>query len=627
MKKLPLLALSVCLPTLTALAQAPSSAPQPQQQPQQSSPNNSGGGSEGGGNSNGGQQSSSTFLGDIIPSFNPGSEIVTWDGQSWNVNNNRLFEARFEKFLNAPEETAEADAEYNAILDEMLALLSPGRISSKSLDEAFQLLPQASEFERDANLGDAIANQVYSAWSAVRAADRLSKANESLEKEKERLEWNQKMAASSHSVSPPSSSNPAALSEYVKTQEARRTAELQPITTRLTEVASLMKANQLKQEVSELQSKIEFQSLIVQLFLQRRFEHVLIATRFYRGIFSDGDSKLRVGDDAKNLFSKTTGLPPTIGTLDSLASEAIRDVNEGIEAFDFLLSKDELESATKRLAETFTLGEYLPEVRTLPRDQKRQALAFVQKSNELISALEVKDYERAELLVKELERSAKDFDNSKPMAAIETAKTLSGMHLAKAKNAAVSGDRTTLEEELRKATEIWPRNPKLEEVSSLIFSQADVHQRALVDFDQLLSQNNYRQIYDDRIRFIAATAMHPEKSEQLREVLENMGEVEKAIIQAHEVEKRGDYAGAWESVEQAFSKFPQDNKLNQVRANLTTQAADFVRALRTAQDMEDRDQFGSSLAWYLKARNEYPQSAFAREGIDRVVHQLFPDAR
>src|SRR5437660_3909577 len=35
------------------------------------------------------------FLGKDVPDFNPGSEIVTWDGEDWNINNNRLFEARF----------------------------------------------------------------------------------------------------------------------------------------------------------------------------------------------------------------------------------------------------------------------------------------------------------------------------------------------------------------------------------------------------------------------------------------------------------------------------------------------------------------------------------------------------
>src|SRR5215213_2292091 len=33
-------------------------------------------------------------LGNDAPMFNPGTEILTWDGKNWNINNNRLFEAR-----------------------------------------------------------------------------------------------------------------------------------------------------------------------------------------------------------------------------------------------------------------------------------------------------------------------------------------------------------------------------------------------------------------------------------------------------------------------------------------------------------------------------------------------------
>lgn len=573
----------------------------------------------------GGGQSS--FLGKDIPFFDPGSDIVQWDGRTWNINNNRVFEARFEKFLNAPEATGETDREYNQIIQSILDKLAPNQISAKSTDEAFQLLPRAAQFDIDARLCDAIANQVYAAWLARRSNDRLLAANKSLEDERKRLEWNARITAQGTQLGAPSSSDAAASEEWKKQQQLKRDTEMQPIVTRIAEVNALLKANQLKKEVAELQVKLEFQALIVQHFLQRRFQHVLIGTRFYRSVFNDGDSQLRIGEDAKSLFAKTSGLPPTVGTLDSLANEAMRDVREGVQAFKFLLEKDELESATKRLAETFVLGEYMPEVRLLARDDKRRALAFVQKSNQLLSALEVKDYALAEKLVKDLQTSAKDFDNSKPMAAIETARTVSAMHIAKAKNAAVSGDKETLETELKAATEIWPRNPQLAEVGGMIFSQADVQQRALVDFDQLLSQKNYRQIFDDRMRFIAATAMFPEKQEQLRKVLEDMQTIEAAIIRAQEVEKRGDFAGAWESAERAFQQFPDDNKLNQVRANLTTQAADFVRALRRAQDLETKGQPGSALAWYLKARQTYPASEFAREGITRINAQILPDAQ
>jgi hypothetical protein len=570
----------------------------------------------------------SNFLGKDVPFFDPGSNIASWDGKNWNISNNALFQARFEKYLNAPAATTASDSEYQALLGEIMNKLAPGKVTPQSTDQAFQYLAKASRFEQDAHLCDSIASQVYSAWLARKSNDRLNAASKSLEDERKRLEWNARLTAEATKLDSggSSKSKEGGPNPQQQQQQLSRDLQMQPIVTRLAEVNALIRANQLKREVAELQVKIDFQSLIVQHFLQRRFQHAVIGTRFYRNIFADGDSQLRIGEDAKSLFAKTSGLPPNMGTIDSLANEIMGDVREGIRAFRFLLEKNELESATKRLAETFMLGEYLPEVRTLDREDKRKALAFVHKSNQLISAIEVKDYSLAEKLVAELGETAKDFDASKPMAAIETARQISAMHIAKARNAAVGGDKATLEAELKAATEIWPRNPSLNEVSKMIFSQADVQSRAMVDFDQLVSQKNYRQIYEDRMRFIAATAMYPEKQEQLRKVLEDMQVIETALIQAQEIEKRGDYAGAWESAEKAFRNYPDDNKLNQVRANLTTRAADFVHAIRQAEELEQKKQPGSSLSWYLKAQHVYPPSDFARQGVERLTKQILPDA-
>lgn len=576
-----------------------------------------------GGNTGGqGAPSGTSPWGGDLPFLNPGTEIITWNGKSWNITNQRFFQARFEKYLNAPEETTEADRDYQTILRTIMLKLAPDNFTSDNLNDAWRLLPQASNFRTDAKLCDALADAVYSSWQAKREQNRLSRANGELEMLRRQNEWNAKMASENNELKPASPKNP----EVAKQQNARREQNMQPFIQRLAEVNARIAANTVKREVSELQAKIEFQALIVQLFIQRRFQHVVIGTRFYRHVFNDGDTSLKVGNDTKELFMKGTGMPPTVGTLDSMANEAMRDVHEGVDAFKFLLEKNELESATKRLGEAFLIGEYMPDIRTLPRDQRRQALLFTQKAYRLLSALEVKDYTQAELIVKELEAVARDFNSSLPMAAIETARTVSGMHLAKAKNAAVSGDKKTLEEELKEATAIWPRNPALADVSKLIFSQADVQQKALVDLDQLISQRNYRQIFDDKVRFIAATALYPDRQEKLKKVLEDMQMVEGTIIRCNEIAKRGDTAGAWESAERAFQQFPEDNKLNQLRANLTIEASDFVRSLRTAQQLEVKDQTGSSLAWYLKAQKIYPPSEFAQEGIYRLVNKVLPNS-
>jgi hypothetical protein len=75
-------------------------------------------------------------------------------------------------------------------------------------------------------------------------------------------------------------------------------------------------------------------------------------------------------------------------------------------------------------------------------------------------------------------------------------------------------------------------------------------------------------------------------------------------------------------VERGFSDYPDDPKLNQARAEFTTQAAEFVRSVRTAQEMERKQQLGSSLAWYLRAQQDYPNSELAQDGIARLSSKI-----
>jgi hypothetical protein len=571
----------------------------------------------------------SSFLGKDIPILDPGSEVMTWDGKIWNIQDQRVFRARFEKYLNAEEEDGADAKEYRSQFKKMLDLLSPAKMSRENFRKAWAILPQASGYEPDAELCNNLDDAIFGVLLAQQEVSKIDDLNRGLAKRKDTLEWNSRFAADSRLLGE-APKNPAAAEQWNREQNLKRDMKMQPLLTELGEVNASIAGNRVKKEALRLQAKIEFQVLIAQLFLQRRFEHVLLANRFYRALFGDGDNQLRVADDyassqsAKNKesFGDLAKLPKTLGQLDALANEAIRDVREGVESFVFLLEKSELKSASERLGEAFAVGEYLPEIRLLHREKKREVLEFTRKSNQLLSALEVKDYQRAEGLVRDLESISRDFDSAKPMAAVETARTVSALHLAKAKAAATSGDRVTLESELRTATEIWPRNPALTQVSAAIFTQTDVQQQALQDFERLHAQKNYRQIFEDKVRFIAATALHPDKQEKLKQVLDQVQLAEAALLRAAELAKRGDAAGAWESVERGFSDYPDDPKLNQARAEFTTQAAEFVRSIRTAQEMERKQQPGSSLAWFLRAQQDYPNSEIAQEGIARLASQI-----
>ena len=564
------------------------------------------------------------------PTFHPGTELVTWNGQTWSITNNRIFESQFEKYLNTPETSALSSRTYRQVLSRIEQLLAPGRVTPAAQDEAFKLLSLAASSDEDGNMSDVLANQIYLSWLAQNNTGRLGAANQALETERKRLEWNLQMAAKPNSLSGGGSfsvGKSGASAQNPTEQALEKSTKIQPITTRLAEVNLMLKSNNARSELSLAQAKAEFQALLVQMIMQRRFEHATIGIKFYRSIFADGTGQVKLGEEASGLFSKTTGSPPTLATLEAMSREMMHSAREGIKAFQVMMASNQTHSASKRLAEAYMVGQYLPDITAVPLTSKQKVLVLTQKTSRLISAIDMKDYGQAEKLLAEVKALAPDLDASKASAGIETAKMAASMRLAKARNAAVSGDRPALESELQAAAEIWPTNPQLQEMASTIFAQADVQARALADFNQLLTQKNYRQIYDEKMRFIATTSMLPEKQEQLRLVLDDMTAIEGAILRAQEIERRGDYAGAWEGLEAIFSKFPSDNKLSQVRANLTTKASDYVNALRKAEELEKQEQPGSALAAYLEARKIYPPSQFAREGIVRLSAKIMPDSQ
>ena len=568
-------------------------------------------------------------FGQEVPVLDPGSEVLTFNGKNWNVTNNRIFQARFEKFLNAPEATNGEEAAYRQIIDRVLGLLAPGNATVQNIDAAFRLLPYAGRYDIDARLCNSLADAVYSVWQAQRNVSRLANANDALEEAARKLEWNIGVVNADKAMNKapqPTGKGGAAQKAGSAVNPVNQTdAQTASYTRRLTESLAAIKANQVKKQLSELQAKVEFQAMMVQFFLQRRFQHVLMSTRFYRALFTDGDTKLNLGKDATDLFAKSTGMPPTVSIIDATANEMIRDVREGVKAFDYLLEKNEMQGATMRMQEVFVTGEYMPEVRLVLRDKKRKCLDFAQKSYQLVSAIDVRDYGRAELLVKDMKKVANDFDDSKPSQAIEGARVQARMLIAKARDAALNNDKPTLEKALTDAAEVWPNNPEFKEATEKLFSQSDVVQKALGEFDQLISQRNFRQIYNDKIRFIAAVAVNPDRKQTLEKVMKNMETIEASLMRSEEMSRTGNHAGAWESLERAWAEFPDDGKLNQQRADMTTRASDFVKVIRGAEDLEKREQVGSSLAQYLKAQKIYPASDYARDGVARLVKLVLPE--
>ncbi len=579
-------------------------------------------------------QGNENIMGNVLPLFDPSSETLMFEGQMWDINDNRVFNARFEKYLNSPPAMSEEDIQYRATLEGIREALSPHnkqRGGRTDMQLAVALLEQASKFDQDGRMCESLANAIYRVWLARKSVENLEKANDRLRQDRKVAVRNSEIIAEGSGLRTPSSSGDEA--DAAKAQAGDTVGKLTRLgeeATRYAEIQAKITANEGKIAISDLQSKLEFQSLIVQFFMQRRFEHVIMAARLYTEFYSDGAGKIefKEGSDAEKMFKETAGFDPTVTTLDTLASEAIQDTRQAVEAFDYLIEKDERASASKRLMEAFIVGEHLPTIQTVSLEKKQSILTFVRAYNQLLSSLEVKDYALAEEKTTELRDLAGDFDHSKPMAAINIAKTTSSMHIQTAVNAALKGEKEAFQENIGAATQIWPTNPDLKRAFDQTSEMGNVQIQTVNDLDRLIATRSFRQIYNDQARYIGAVGMtnDTERQEALKQIIGNITKIDVAIQQAEKLDQVGNPYGAWETVEEVFKEFPDDPPLSKARSDHATKVAPFVSALKKAEDLEQRGQHGSSLAWFLKSRQMYPASYFSARGIDRLVGEILPDS-
>ena len=271
------------------------------------------------------QEKAAPLVGNEVPFIDPSAETVTFNGRNFAIADNRLFAARFERYLNEPEDDSAAAVEYRETIDEILALVSPHNPNGPQLYEAFKLLPKASQYPGDAKLCDSLSQAVYVAMVSKKNVEGAKRLMASLEDEKQRVirdaDWkaaNEKDPSlnqtgettgggagrqnqpggqaqqggggqNGQQQGGPGTRSGAA-TDPGRGVQSLAYADMQR---RILEIEAMKKKNELKGEVQIVQAKIQYQALMMQFFMQRRFQHVLMASRFYNQIYPELPEKIR----------------------------------------------------------------------------------------------------------------------------------------------------------------------------------------------------------------------------------------------------------------------------------------------------------------------------------------------
>ena len=615
-----------------------------------------------------GNLESNTLLTIINKAFNTDSDAINpedgtlnWKGHTYSLGQMRAFRARFERYLAQPE-SIDHDV-YRAILNEVFSLLSTrgGEAAGENTKKAWQLLYRASEYEADGGASLAVANQVFNAWRIRDEKDALLVSQSELDRLRRRQQSEVTFAgdtmaregatAASDSVStgaailpglvspstPTTTGNtsgntttPAANTRSIRAGTIGGSPSQGPVSQLfrardLAETEAKIKAAETGAMLSGVQAKLQFQTTLVNLFLQRRFQHCLIAASFYRYIFKGTAQQLEVGKKEILSFLPSSDLTATVETLEFLSREAMNDTESAMQAVRANYTDGQLVGALERLQETFFLGEYLPSVAQFEREKKQTLLRLGQQIDSARKLADLKDYAAVDKLVAEISLTAKDFRSSEVTSALSSAQRMSTLALFAAQQAAAAGDFLRAQEGVQRAASLWPLNPAIKTYTETMTSQVDLGSQAAQLFDDAMKRGDLRRLYDQRSELAIALLTDANRGPRLKEVIEKLSRVEIFLAQARELVAQNNPCGAWEALDAATQLTPDDVAVNQRRGELAPRVAHFIGKLDAARRHAEGGRNAAALTQYLAAQNLYPASSLARLGIAQTSSRLLSD--
>ena len=585
-----------------------------------------------------GEQANPQLFGMEIPVLDPSTDTVAYNGGYFDVGNNAVVRARFEKYLQQIPDDSKESRRYRDLLNKILKLTQRSgndpkySIGGRTLIEIGHGLYEANDYPGDGGQSGMLASSMVSALNVQRSNLLRDKQNEELAEEMERLvvRANQKHNASN------SRKDSINNSQATQGKNGRRGGsasdmnveriahDMKTVAKNETTIAANTTANQTSLGLA----KANYQTVLVSLLLSRRFDHAVIGARVYRFIFKDGDTRLKMDKKSKSyeVITGVAGMPPTIDTIDSLASNARRDVDQSIQAVHSMLAQNKLGEATQHLIEAVAIGEYMQSVATFPTEARQRIARYWTLRKRAMTALNSRDYATVEEVAAKMKEMDVDFDDSMLLSYTTGKKMQSDLAIRNAAKALQAGNEEDFNRYIQEAGMIWPRNPKLKEASEKL-AEVDAGDPVKVEFRNLYEAKEYRRIAREKDRF-KIVAMDPELAKQYEEVIMLVGSMDGMLENIRALAEQDAAMGAcmayekmveWQAQNEAYA---EDAAMREARRDFELKAHDFVQALRDARACEERREFGSALSCYYRARCKYPYSNIADKGIKRVTEVI-----
>lgn len=566
-----------------------------------------------------------------LPLLDPANDTMSYGGAKFDIGNNAVVRERFEKFLSQTPDDTEESRVYRKNLEGILKYTQryskgQGKIGSKTLVKIGTGLYDISGYPGDGGQAGALASAIVSALDVQRVNRQRDKANADIDKEIDKL------ISKTNTLTNRNTQKGGGGAQIGKIQSVDRsngsmshTFLIAANTSKIAEKKAKQGANEAASQASLPIAKLNYQSLVVGFLLQRRYDHAVIGARVYRHVFKDGNTRmdLEQDSDAYRMFTGISGMPPTINTVDTMASNARRDVDQSIDAVYGALAQNKLGEATNRLIAAVAAGEFMQSVATFPTKERHRIADYWRLRKRSLTALNARDYDTVEQIAAEMKKMDVDYDDSLLLSYTAGKKRQSNLALREAQKALREGKDEEFRKFITEAGTIWPRNPNLDKGEEEI-AKLDSYEPEKAEFRVLVERKDFRTIYNERSRF-KVVATDPELEKKYSEVIEHVARIDAMLAELKSVSQQDRTIGPCAAYEKLNDMKNKDDRYAADKAFMdeynryASVAHDFVDAIRYAEDCEKRGEHGSALSSFYRARCFYPNSNLAKEGADRVT--------
>ena len=166
----------------------------------------------------------------------------------------------------------------------------------------------------------------------------------------------------------------------------------------------------------------------------------------------------------------------------------------------------------------------------------------------------------------------------------------------------------------------------MKEFANQVVSRQDTLAQKVPEFDRLMTESKWRDIYNKKLEYALALAQDKERSEKLRKVVNRVGELDANIQKASVLASQNNPYLAWDVIVETYKTESDDLVLAKTRSDIAPLVANYAQLIGHAEKLEKDGAEAAALTAWLSAQDLNPASPACGAAVKRLAKSVAESA-